>query len=80
MLHTLKYLKDLEQAGISREHAEAQVQMIAEIVEEGLATKQDVKDLKDELQKVEYRITIRLTAIVASITATAVAVLSFILK
>ena len=80
MLHTLKYLKALEGAGISREQAEAQVQMIAEIVEEGLASKQDIKDLKEELQKMEYRLTIRAAAIGASVVATTVALLNFILK
>ena len=65
MLRTLKYVKTLEQAGISRDQAEAHVQIISEIVEEGLATKQDIKDIKDEMQKMEYRLVIKLGTIVS---------------
>lgn len=46
MNNTLKYVKTLESTGISREQAEAHVQLITEIVEGDLATKQDIKNLE----------------------------------
>jgi hypothetical protein len=57
--------------GFSRVQAEAQLQIINEIVEDDLATKQDIKILKQDiktletnlenkLQQLEYRMTIKL--------------------
>lgn len=71
MFDTLNYAKKLESVGVSRDQAETHVQMIAQIIEDGLATKQDLKDsetalrqdireLRDEMQKLEYRLTIKL--------------------
>lgn len=42
MINAFKYTKQLEEAGFSREQAEIQLQMITEIVEGDLATKQDL--------------------------------------
>ena len=64
MFNTLNYTKKLEAAGITREHAEAHVQIIAEIVEGDLATKEDIRRLENELQKLEYRLIIKLGTIV----------------
>ena len=75
MFNTLRYRKILEAVGISRDHAEAHVTIIAEIIEDELATKQDMKDLKDELQKLEYRLIIKLGALLATVMAIGVAVL-----
>lgn len=46
MFNVLKYTKTLEAVCHSREQAEAQVIMIAEIMENNLASSQDLKDLK----------------------------------
>lgn len=80
MLHTLKYVKTLEQAGISRNQAEAHVQIIAEVAEESLATKQDIKELKDEMQKMEYRLVIKLGTIVTLSFATAATITTILVK
>ncbi|MCC6278157.1 MAG: DUF1640 domain-containing protein, partial [Oligoflexia bacterium] len=53
MINTLKYAKKLEEAGFSRQQAEANIQIIADIVEGDVATKQDIKEIKDEMQKLE---------------------------
>jgi len=45
MFNSLKYTKVLEAEGIPRNQAEAQIQIMTEIVETTLATKQDIKDL-----------------------------------
>ena len=50
MFNTLRYAKKLEAAGVSREQAEAQIQIIAEILEEDMATKLDLNNVKDELK------------------------------
>ncbi len=54
---------------------------MAEIVEGDLATKQDIKELKDEMQKLEYRLVIKLTSIMAAMftlaTGIAVALLRY---
>ena len=75
MFNTLMYAKKLEEVGISRQQAEAHVQIIAEIIEGDVATKQDVKEIKDEMLKLEYRLIIKLGALVTVIIATAVAIL-----
>ena len=46
MFNTLMYAKKLEEAGVSRPQAEAHVQIMAEIVEGNLATKQDMLELR----------------------------------
>jgi hypothetical protein len=75
MLNAFKYTKKLEEAGFSREQAEIQLQVITEIVEGDLATKQDLKILEtnmlnaveikathieNKMQQLEYRLTIKL--------------------
>ncbi len=44
----------MEEAGFSRAQAEIQLQVISEIVEGELATKQDLNILKKDLEKVVY--------------------------
>ncbi len=67
MFNVFKYTKQLEEAGFSREQAEIQLQVISEIVEGELATKQDLKILETSLlsanQVLEYRIIIKLGAL-----------------
>jgi hypothetical protein len=53
MFNTLKYAKKLEEVGVSRPQAEAQVQIIAEILEDDMATKDDVKGLKGDIQNLK---------------------------
>jgi hypothetical protein len=54
------YVKRLEAIGISREQAELQVQVMADIVDNNYATKQDVKDFRTEVKfefdKVRYEL------------------------
>lgn len=71
MFDTLRYSKMLEAVGISRDQAEAHIRIIAEIVEGDLATKQDLREL-------EYRLVIKLGALVTAVVATAVAVIKLV--
>lgn len=75
MFDTLKYSKTLEAVGISKDQAEAHIRIIAEIVEGDLATKQDIYELKNEMQKLEYRLVIKLGALVTAVVAAAVTIL-----
>jgi carbohydrate-selective porin OprB len=46
MFNSLKYVKVLEDIGIPRNQAEAHIQIMTEIIETNLATKQDLADLR----------------------------------
>lgn len=46
MFNSLKYAKQLEQVGVSREQAEAHLQIIGEIMESNFATREDLVELK----------------------------------
>lgn len=60
MNNALKYVKILEGTGITREQAEAHVQIISEITEGELATKQDLESLgvtlKQDIKNVETKL------------------------
>ena len=64
MFNAFKFTKQLEKVGFSREQAEIQVQVVTEIIEEDLATKQDLKiletNLENKIQQLEYRMIIKL--------------------
>lgn len=72
---TLAYAKKLKLAGVPEAQAEVQAEAMAELVEERLATKRDLKDLEERLvsqmrgmeerlnskiQELEYKMTLRL--------------------
>ncbi len=50
MFNTLNYAKMLEEAGFSRVQAETSVKLLVDVMEEKLASKQDLKDLQKDLQ------------------------------
>lgn len=50
MNNALKYVKILEGTGITREQAEAQVQIISEVLEGDLVTKQDLANSEANLK------------------------------
>lgn len=80
MFNTLRYSKILEAVGISREQAEAHIQIIAEIVEGELATKQDIERLENKLVQLEYRLIIKLGAVVGAIVTLAIGVTAALAK
>ena len=74
---TLGYAKKLENAGFTRQQAEAQANALMDILEDRIATKQDLKELELRLK---YDLTIRLGGIVVACTAILLAGLPLILK
>ncbi len=72
MFDTLRYSKILEAVGVSRDQAEAHIRIIAEIVEGDLATKQDLKEL-------EYRLIVKLGAVITAIVAVALTIVKIFL-
>lgn len=50
MFNTLRYAKMLEEVGFSREQAETSIKILVEIMEDKLASKQDLLELETKLQ------------------------------
>ncbi len=102
VFNTLQYARKLEEAGIPRNQAEAHIQIITEIVEGDLATKQDLKNvemalgqemtalrrdlkevesnLRQDVTKLEYKLVIKLGAIVVTTTSLAMALTTWLMK
>ena len=73
---TLGYFEKLKAAGVPEGQAKVQADALREVIEDQLATKRDLKELEtrleNKIEKLEYRLTIRL----GSMLAAAVAVLA----
>ena len=52
-INTLEFAKRMTKAAFTREQAEAQAELFAEIVESDLATKRDLKDVEVTVKSVE---------------------------
>ncbi len=63
---TLAYSKKLKAAGVPEKQAEVQAEAFAEIIEERLATKQDIMMLQRDMKELEMRLTIRLGIMMAA--------------
>lgn len=50
---TLEYAKRLKSVGFTEQQAEAQVEVLADIIEEKLATKQDIAVLQKDMKEIE---------------------------
>lgn len=57
---TLKYANKLKAVGVPEKQAEAQVEMLAEIMDDKLATKADIKHLEERMKELELRMTLKL--------------------
>lgn len=67
MINSLKYAKQLEEAGLTREQAETHMQIITEVMETNLATKQDMQETRQEIKDLETRIDRRFTSFESSV-------------
>ena len=75
---TLAYAKKLIAAGVPAQQAEIQAETFAEIIEERLATKQDIRDLEVKLKEMEYRMIIKLGAMLVVTSTLVIGVLKFL--
>ena len=57
VFNSLNYAKRLEDAGFTRQQAEAQANILSEIVDEKIATKQDLREMELRLK---YDLTLRM--------------------
>ena len=88
---TLGYFEKLKAAGIPEAHAKAQVEVIREVIEDKLASKQDLKELelavkrdlkelelavKSDLKELELRLTIRFGSMIAAAVAVLAALMA----
>jgi len=73
---TLAYAKKMIAAGFTQQQAEVQAEALAEIIDEHIANKQDISDLKIELKAMEQRIIIKLGAM----TAASIAIIAALIK
>lgn len=91
MSNPMKYVKDLEAAGVERKQAEAQVQMVLDAVEGDSVTKSDFAVFKEHLDRrfaaidhrfseIELRLVIKLGLITVTSTTVAVTVLAWLIK
>ena len=70
---TLAYAQKLKKAGVPEEQASAHAETLAEIMDERVATKQD-------LQNLEERLTMKLTIRMGSMLAATIAILATLIK
>jgi hypothetical protein len=73
---TLMYAKKLKEAGFTEQQAEVQAEAMKEIIDNQLATKQDILDLKRDMHEMEYQIITRIGGMIVL----AVGVLAAIVK
>jgi hypothetical protein len=80
MFNTLKYAKILEEVGFSREQAETSIGILMEIMEDKLASKQDLKDLEARLELRFIQLESKLTLKMGTMLAASIAILTAIQK
>ena len=87
MFNTLRCAKMLEEVGFTREQSETSVRILVEIMEDKLASKQDLLDLRVELQNsllhLESKISLsesKLTIKMGTMLAASIAIITAIQK
>ncbi|ODS33852.1 MAG: hypothetical protein SCARUB_01013 [Candidatus Scalindua rubra] len=80
MFDTLAYAKKLKSAGFTEEQAEIQAEALAGIIDEKLATKQDIRDLSRDIKEMEIRLKHDLTLRLGAMLAAGMAIIATIVK
>ena len=75
VFNSLNYAKRLEDAGFTRQQAEAQANILSEIIDEKIATKQDLRELELRLK---YDLTLRMGTMFAVGIAFLAALLTYL--
>lgn len=73
---TLMHAKKLQEKGFTAEQAEAQVELLKEVIDNNLATKSDIYKINNKIDKLELILTIRF----GGMLVLAVGVLAAIIK
>ncbi len=63
---THAYVKKLIAVGFTEEQAEVQAETLASLIDDRLATKQDIAEVKRDIKEMELRLTVKLGAIGAT--------------
>lgn len=71
MMNSIRYTGDLEAVSLSRDQAETHLKILSEVIEMDIAKKKDIEEVKHELEKLEYRITLKVGVIVSVVIGTA---------
>ena len=66
LFDTHKAVKDLQEAGFDEAQAEAVVATVGTAIVGNVATKQDISDLRSEMQAMELRITLRMGGLIVA--------------
>lgn len=77
---TLAYSKRLIEVGVPQRQAEVQAETFAEIIEDSVATKQDIQEINRELREMELRLKQELTIRLGAMMATSIAVVATLVK
>ena len=80
MFNTLKYVKIMEEVGFTREEAETSIKILVEIMDEKLASKQDLKELESRITLSIVQLESRLTIRMGTMLAASIAILTAIQK
>jgi hypothetical protein len=79
---TLGYFERLKSAGMPEQQAKVQTEALREIIEDKLATKKDLMDMESRLEakvrELEYRLVIRLGAMMAASVAVVAALVKLL--
>jgi len=77
---TLAYAKKMKAVGFTEQQAEAQAEALAEIVENRLATKQDIEGLRRDIKELEIRLRHDLTIRLGGMLVAGIAIVATLVK
>jgi len=77
---TLAYVKKLKAAGVPEKQAEAQAETFAEIIEDRIATKQDLKELELALKQDIAKVKVEIIKWVAGMLVAQAAIVATLVK
>lgn len=81
---TLKYTKTLIEAGVPQRQAEGQAEALAQVIDDQLATKQDLKELENNLRHdmkdLEIRLVTRVGTLIGACTVISTAILGILIS
>ncbi|MBF0107843.1 MAG: DUF1640 domain-containing protein [Magnetococcales bacterium] len=75
---TLAYAKKLKAVGFTEDQAEVQAEAMVELIEERLATKLDIENVRRDMKEMELRLVIRLGGMQAATVAVVAALVKLL--